>query len=317
MYLFDCISGYLLRILLLMGLFGLAAAAASPYKLGPEDEVEIRAIGAPELDDIAYRLDSAGEIRLPMIGAIRAEGLAAADLERVVAEKLGAYLREPRVTVIVVQHAGRPVSILGAVREPGVREMRGSLTLAEAIARAGGLSQDASPRLILTRRADQGEPPLPGAELDATGAFYVARLDARDLLEGRTPALNIPVQAHDVISAVPAEQAYVVGAVRKPGGFPLDGGRSLSTLEALALAGGLAPHAVPREAQVLRRDDSGERVGRAIDLRKIIAGQEPDQLLSPNEVLFIPRSGGKAAAAQLARAALSIGTGAAIWTIVP
>jgi len=266
---------------------------------------------------MAYRLDASGEIRLPMIGAVQAQGLAPGELERMLAEKLGAFLRNPNVTVAVIERAGRPVSILGAVREPGVREMHGQPSLAEAIATAGGLTPEASPRLILTRRADRGAPPLPDAELDATGAFYVARLDARDLLEGLDPSLNIPVQAHDVISAVPAEQAYVIGAVRNPGGVRLDGGDSLTTLEALALAGGLAQYAKPRDAQVLRRGASGERTARDIDLRKIIAGKEPDQSLSPIEVLFVPRSGGQAAAAPIARAALSIGTGAAIWTLVP
>lgn len=290
----------------------LQAQEAQEYRLGAEDLLAIDALGAPELRAREWRIDPTGNLRLPLIGAVRAGGRTPTELEAAIGERLQRYVIDPKVSVAVEELGSRPVSVLGAVRNPGLQQLRGPRTLAEALSAANGLAPDAGPALLLTRRRENGSPPIAG-ELDASGKFYIARIELAPLLDGRSPELNVLVAPHDVLSVPRAEQVYVIGAVEKAGAFPLRDGRPVTLMAALAMAGGLAPYAESRNARILRPNPGGGRSETSVDLKAILAGRGADLPLGREEVLFIPRSGGKAIAAQIGRAALSIGTGAAIW----
>ncbi|MBI1356994.1 MAG: hypothetical protein GC160_21860 [Acidobacteria bacterium] len=290
----------------------LQAQTPGEYRLGPDDLLAITAVGSPELASRPWRVDPTGGLRLPLIGAVPASGRTPEELETAIAEKLGRYVLSPKVSVAVEEIGSRPVSVLGAVRSPGLQQLRGNRTVAEALSAAGGLAPDAGAALLLTRPRENGEPPIP-AELDAGGKFYVARLPLAPLLDGSAPELNIAVAPHDVLSVPRAELFYVIGAVERAGAFPLRDGRPATITEALALAGGLAQHADSRRARILSRDGAGGRTETIVDCKAILAGEGPDRPLSSDQVLFVPHHGGKAIASQIGRAALSIGTGAAIW----
>ena len=299
---------------LVVGVAWLGVAQAAEYRLGPEDEVTVDAIGAPEINGRSYRVDPGGDLRLPLVGAVRAEGLSPAELEDSIRQSLDRYIRDPQVSVAVRVIGSRPVSVLGEVGAPGLHQVEGGRTLTETLSKAGGLKPEAGPLLTLTRRADQGKPELPGAELDPSGRFWVAHADVRALTEGRAPGLDIPVAPHDVLSIPAAQQAYVIGAVTRPGAFALKAREGLTVLEALAHAGGLSKHAKVKRARILTPNGAGGRIEREINLKSIIAGSAEDPLLRPDDVLFVPLDSGRVAAAHLGRAALAIGTGAAIWT---
>jgi len=306
------------RSILLSPLLAAALFAQEPqaYTLGPGDRVSVRVVAAPETSTERQTLGPSGELRLPMIDAVKATGLTANELEHELRKQLSAYIKEPLVSVTVEEFASRPVSVLGAVGKPGVQKLTGGETLAEVLSTAGGLRADASSSLTVTRRKQWGKLPLPGADLDASGEFYVARLEVRKLLEGLAPELNIAIRPHDVISAPHAAVVYVVGAVKHAGAFPLTEGEQTSALRALALAGGLAPHAALKRSLILRRGAAGELEETAIDLKAIANGRAKDLELASDQILFVPKSGGKSAAAQLSNAALSVGTAASIWTLV-
>ncbi len=292
-----------------------AAAEREPYRLGPGDEVVVAAIGAPEISGERRRVDPGGELRLPLIGTVRAEGRTASELEAAIEDKLARYLKNPRAAVALAEVGSRPVSVLGAVRNPGVLQLGEGRTLLETLSAAGGPAVGAGDRITLTRRAEHGAPALPGAALDESGAFYVARIDARALLDSDDPSLNIPIRAHDVITVRAARRIYVIGAVNRPGVFPLLG-ESTSVLEALAMAGGLGRRAKSKRARILSGESPEARRETPVDLKSVVAGRAPDRPMAAGDILFVPVSGSKVAAAELARAALTIGTGAAIWTAV-
>lgn len=296
-----------------------AAVAAEPreeYRLGAQDVIAIRAVGAPEIVSEGLRIDPAGEIRLPMIGSLTAEGLTAKELEAAIVERLARYVRDPQVVVIVQELASRPVAVLGAVRRPGVQQLGGGKTLAELLSAAGGLTLEAGPWVQITRRKRSGSLPLPGAELDETGGFWKARVDVETLLEGSGAAQNIAMLPEDVVSVPNADQIYVLGAVKRAGGFALKEREQLSVLQAIALAGGLAPHSAPKKALLLAPDGTGSFRETAVDLKGIMAGVLPDIPLRKEEVLFVPINGAKVVGAIVAHAAVTIGTGAAIWAAV-
>jgi polysaccharide export outer membrane protein len=205
--------------------------------------------------------------------------------------------------------------VTGAVQNPGVRPLAGEKTLLEVLSEAGGLRSEAGPVVRITRQLAWGPLPLPNARPDSSGRLSVAEVSVQGVLAGDSDGSNLVIRPQDVISVPRAEMIYVVGAVRQASGFVLEQRSSLSVLEALSLAGGLAPKSAPRRAVILRpgEDDSGERVQVAVDLMKILAGQDPDLPLGSEDVLYVPYSGAKIAAEKAVNAAITIGTGLLIW----
>jgi protein involved in polysaccharide export with SLBB domain len=92
--------------------------------------------------------------------------------------------------------------------------------------------------------------------------------------------------------------------------------QGVTALEALALAGGLADGASAKGARILRpAEGASERLEITVNLRDIMAGRSEDVPLWPDDILFVPTSGAKAAAIRAAEAALGIGSGIAIWRV--
>ena len=141
------------------------------YLLGPDDAVTIHALNAPDMSDKPFRVDADGELKLPMVGRIHAGGLTPEQLEAEITKRLKVYLEEPEVTVSIAEFKSQPVSIVGAVSQPGVHQLEGQKTLVEVLASAGGLRADAGPTLKITRRLEYGRIPLPGAADDPTHQF--------------------------------------------------------------------------------------------------------------------------------------------------
>ena len=106
--------------------------------------------------------------------------------------------------------------------------------------------------MTITRRLERGRIPLAGAHDDSSGQFSVAEVELGGLMRASDPLQNIEVRSRDVITVPRAELIYVVGQVRRPGGFVLHDRETLSVLEALSLAEGLARTAAPQKAKILR-----------------------------------------------------------------
>jgi polysaccharide export outer membrane protein len=166
----------------------------------------------------------------------------------------------------------------------------------------------------ITRHLAWGPLPLSNARSDPSGRFSIAEVRLHDVLAGGT-AQNLMIRPQDVISVPRAEMIYVVGAVRQSSGFVLEQRDSLSVLEALALAGGLAPKAAPQRAVILHpgEEESSRRVQVVVNLKNILAGRDPDLALGREDVLYVPYSGAKIAAEKAVNAAITIGTGLLIW----
>ena len=142
----------------------------------------------------------------------------------------------------------------------------------------------------------------------------MARIPVAALLDGEDSLASIAIQANDVIVVSRANQVYVIGSVRRPGVFSAGEREGLSVLQAIALAGGLANHSAAKRSRILSRNTEGPWMDEVVDLKAMMAGRAPDRQLGGDEILYVPSSGVKASAAQIGRAALSFGTGAAIWS---
>jgi polysaccharide export outer membrane protein len=202
------------------------------------------------------------------------------------------------------------LSVIGAVGAPGVHQVRGRMTLLEVLSASGGVRTDAGPVVKITRAKESGPIPHPSAHESATGAS-IADINLKSLMDERNPAENILVRPHDVISIPLAEVVYVVGNVKRAGGFPLGGKPNLSVLQALSLAEGLDARAAPKNARILRRSATadGEATQTPVDLKAILEGKAEDVTLRPNDILFIPNSRAKSVGARTVEAMLQIATG--------
>lgn len=123
------------------------------YKIGSNDLLDIKVFQAPELSQ-PVRVDPRGNISLPLIGTVRVEGLSQGQLEKQLAQKLGAtYLKDPQVTVFIQEFTAQRVTIEGEVKTAGVFPIKGDMTLVQAVALSGGLNSLADPsKTVLFRK---------------------------------------------------------------------------------------------------------------------------------------------------------------------
>ena len=291
-----------------------AAGAATPYVLGPGDQIVIHAIDAEEIAEKPFTVDSSGLINFPLAGRLQASGLTITQFETALTERLKQYIRDPQLAVTVTEYRSQPVSVIGAVNTPGVQQLRGRRTLIEVLSAAGGLRPDAGARVSIQRDLSQGPLPLPDAKTDGTGRFSVAEINLRGVMDNAHPEQNIAVRADDVISVPRADLIYVVGEVRKAGGFPLSERQHISVLQALALAEGALPTAAVSSARILRGNGDGiDRQEIPVNVSRILTGKTPDVPLQADDILFIPNSMPKKAAIRGIEAAIQLGTGIIIW----
>jgi polysaccharide biosynthesis/export protein len=255
--------------LVLLCVLCVSAVSQSTYTLGPEDQILIRVLDAEELSaKEPIRIDARGTITMPMIGRLTAGGLTTDQLETEIETRLKKFIHDPDVTVQLTEMRSQPISILGSVQSPGVHQLQGRKTLFEALSLAGGLKTEAGHSVKITRKLEWGRIPLASARDDSTGQFSVATLKVRDIMEASNPEENILVKPNDVISVPRAELIYVVGSVKRSGGFVLGERETISTLQALALADGADRTASLKHAKIMRAvPGSDQREEIPVDLR--------------------------------------------------
>ncbi len=290
------------------------ATAPADYVLGPDDQLSVWALEADEISNRPIVIETGGFINLPLIGRLQAAGLTVQQLESDIAKKLATYIKNPKVAVSVTEFRSQPVSVIGAVTNPGVHQVRGRKTLVEVLSMAGGLRLDAGYVLKITRRIEWGPIPLPGAVKDASGQYTVAEVPLKGIIDAVNPSENIPIRPNDVISVPKAELVYVVGEVTKAGGFILNERSQMTVLQALAMAGGLTSSASGKNARLLRpTPGSDQRTEIPIDLSKILMSKAEDLNMKADDVLFVPTNVSKKAAVRAAEAAIQALTGVVIW----
>jgi polysaccharide export outer membrane protein len=125
----------------------------APYQLASGDRVRVIVFGQDGLSN-SFSVDGAGNISMPLIGLVRAQGLTTAQLESAIESRLRqGYIREPRASVEV--EAFRPFFVLGEVGVAGQYPFINGMTVQTAIAVAGGFGpRGAQDSVDLTRIVD-------------------------------------------------------------------------------------------------------------------------------------------------------------------
>ena len=323
----------------------LAAASASESqsresRIGPDDLLDISVFEAPEMN-CTVRVSASGDFSFPLLGSVHAAGLTPRELESTLQGVLHkAYMKDPHVGVFVQELQSHPVSVVGAVKMPGVFQIRGTKTVIEVLSMAQGLADDAGDTVLIMRGAGYAEagrydgpdptqkqtsspPPrpvvFPSAYDDPPPKVpekkgEIEEIDLKKLLESPDSTLNVAVRPGDIVKVPRAGIVYVVGEVQKPGGFVLQNNESLSVLQALALAQGPTHTSALNRGRIIRTDPAtGKRTEIPMNLSKVLSGQKPDSFLQAKDIVFVPNSATKTVLFRGSVAALQTATGLAIY----
>ena len=301
-------------------LAGLAASRATDTPIGSGDLIHIEVFDVPELSR-DLRVSERGEITYPLIpGKIPASGLTSYQLEQKVAQLLieNGLVSHPQVSVFVKEQNSQPVSLVGAVQKPMVYQVIRPTTLLELLAEAGGVTDEAGSVIIVTRAGRPMREQNSGAgSIDATGVdTQTITIRLQDLLESGNPVFNIQIYGGDSVSVPRAGIVYVVGGgVTQPGGYVLQShGEQVTVMKAVALAHGLTGFAKADQAVIMRNNtDTGQKDMIPVHIKQIQNQKTDDVTMKSNDILYIPDSKGLKILARGSEAALTVGTGLAIY----
>jgi polysaccharide export outer membrane protein len=126
------------------------------YRIGPGDVLQISVWKEPEasVPDVTVRTD--GKISVPLIKEVTADGLTPIELEKHLAERFGAYIKNAEVTVVVRQVRSKKIYVVGAVRREGPVAIESPMTILQTLVAAGGLTDYAKTKKIYLLRTVNG-----------------------------------------------------------------------------------------------------------------------------------------------------------------
>ena len=308
-------------------------AQVDDFPIGPGDVIAISVPGLPDfdsshggaqagattgtetggavLDNWTVRVDSQGEINLPLLGRIHVAGLTEDGLRQELKTRLQKYMYDPQVELFVKSYNSREVAVSGEVHAPGLYTISGpNETLRDLIMRAGGTTDDAAARIILTpappKRPDQpaAAQPEPDSSADPsvpsssdTNPLSVSGASAGlnntyiiDLTKGQSNQryLNIRARPGDTIYVPRAGAATVIGWVYTPKTIEIRPG--LTVLNAVSEAGGTLFAADAARVKIMRQAPGEETKILMVNLNDVRAARVPDVLVQANDVIDVPYS---------------------------
>jgi polysaccharide export outer membrane protein len=250
-----------------------AAPVAGDYTVGPQDVLNVIVYGEPAPLTGRFRVDNDGSFPYQYLGRVKAEGLTVAAIEDALEKALGdGYLRNPQVSVEIVEYRSQNVYVQGQVRAPGKYPLPANASLMDALFLAGSTTSEAGNWVEIYR---QGLAPGPNtASVGVKPADFRVRLT--DVQSGKAQLIRI--KDGDTIFVPKQERVYVTGEVRTPGAFPYDDDMTIFT--AISLAGGITAKGSNSRITITRLVN-GQR-------REIDAKQE-DMLRPGDQVTVKPR----------------------------
>lgn len=253
-------------LLLIAGLF--CTAYANDYLIKPGDTIGVTVMGEAELTKKVI-VDPKGNIALPLMGSIAVANLTPEQAAQLIATKLRSYLKNPQVSIELVEVSKIPVTVSGEVKVPGIYPVANGARVIDAITAAGGTTPKADLSKVTITHAGSSESTV----IDFNRFMLYADAGANPILN---PGDMIVVASFEKKSL---GMISVIGAVRTPGPYPITQG--ITAREAVMMAGGPTELADIRSVQ-LRREGASQPV--PVD----ITGSGSDNpILNPGDVVFI------------------------------
>ncbi len=270
--------------------------------VGPEDLIGLQVYDAPEFTR-TVRVSEQGSIRLPMLkDPIRVQGLLPNEIGVMVKEALEReqLFVDPFVSVNIVEYHSRPISVSGAVKTPTIFQAIGTVTLLDALARAGGIDQNvAGSEIIVTR---------PNGD---SGTQSIQRIPVKALILGADQELNIKLTGGEQIRVPDVGKFVVFGSVNKPGAYPVLDGNANTVLTAIAQAQGTVQY-FSHTAYLYRPDDKGTMHEILVPLGEILKRKAADIPIQAKDSLYVPDSSGRRLTQNMVTTMTGVGASAII-----
>ena len=245
-----------------------AALAAAEYRLGSGDVIRINVYQNPDLT-LETRVTEAGIVSYPLLGTVRLGSLSVTAAEKLIADGLrnGNFVKNPQVTLVVLQVRGNQASVLGLVNRPGrypleVADMR----LTDLLAMAGGTAINGADLVVVTGTRN-GQPFR--TEVDLPTVFAAGGKDK-----------DIFILNGDAVWVERQPIVYIYGEVQRPGPMRLE--RSMTLMQSLATGGGLTLRGTEKGIRVHRKGADGKV--------QVITTPLMDEAMRDGDVVFVRES---------------------------
>jgi polysaccharide export outer membrane protein len=257
------------------------------YRIGPLDRLQVTVWDHPELNDpggeeilpeLAGKVvDEEGMLFYPYVGSIPVAGKTVSEVRSMLTRELSKYFKRVKLDVRVLSFRSYRAAVVGEVKMPGIQALTDTpLTIAEAIGRAGGVTQDAD---------------MSNVSLARDGKLY--KINVLALYEQGNTTQNLLLKAGDVLNIPDSKdnKVFVMGEVGRQQALPINKGR-MSLAQALAEAYGVDFNmSRPGEIYVIRPGDMNPEIfqlnAESPDAM-ILADQFP---LEPHDTVFVGTAG--------------------------
>ncbi|MFA5337614.1 MAG: polysaccharide biosynthesis/export family protein [Candidatus Omnitrophota bacterium] len=241
----------------------------SLYRIKAGDTLEISVYGEPDLTK-TIKVSEEGKVIYPFVGEIKLVNMtlkeAVDGIETLLKKD---YFVNPQVSVFVKEYS--KFFIVGAVKEEGRFELKGNLTLLDAIALAGGAESDANLSNIKVIRKVGKEEKQYSVDLYTKGKDFM--LDSLD---------RIIVERYGAIS--------VLGEVKRPGNYAFTKG--ITAVDVVASAGGFTDIANQNAVKVIRQTKEGKKEIFNVPVGSILKSGDKsrDIMLKEGDIVSVPES---------------------------
>ncbi len=222
---------------------GVNLAVPAEYRLGSGDVVRISVFQNPDLS-LDGRISESGLLNYPLLGTVHLGGLSITAAEKFLADGLrnGNFVKQPQVSMVLMQVRGNQASVLGQVNRPGrypieVADMR----LSDMIATAGGITTTGSDLVVVT--GTRG------------GKDFRYEVDLPTLFAPGGREKDIYILNGDAIYVDRQPLVYIYGEVQRPGAMRLE--RGMTVMQVLAGGGGLTLRGTAKGIVVHRKQPDG------------------------------------------------------------
>jgi len=240
--------------------------AGNNYIVGPGDVLNISVYDNDEMTT-TVQIAPDGTIVMPLLGRVTVKNLTVSQVgENLTGLLANGYLVTPQVNVFIKEFRSKKVFVLGQVRQPGLIELSGPITLLELISKAGGIGEDAGDTATIKRTLEEKNQIIP--------------VNLHNLINGKDFSQNYAIQDGDTVMVSKAAMCYVTGEVTKPGSYPC--GKQSTVLQMIALANGFNGKAAKGSVRIVREVNGKKKIYKNVDLN--------NTAVEDNDVIVVPES---------------------------
>ena len=257
------------------------------YRIGAGDVLEISSYTGDKVTTATVTVDSRGRASYTFLDHVKVDGLTSSELDELLTDKLSAFVRNPRISVLVKEFNSKNASIIGEFSSlrnisfgkggSGRINLRGKTTLTDLIALGGGYTLDGD---------------IKSVKLVRKGKSYLVNL--YDIIEKGDENQNVIIDEGDVVN-IPelptfGERVYVLGEVNLQGIYPLKEAQDL--LAALALAGNTNRLAKEENTLIVRGYEPGKPpLVMMADVKSLLRNADLSQnvRLRDGDLVYVPR----------------------------